>query len=408
MAILASVVRSRKGHYRELFEQIIKMGFVRARVDGTLVELTPGYRVDRYKTHDIEIVIDRIRVGAGSHERIVQSVDTAMHHGKGTLAVMDLDGDEQAYFSRSLMCPSTGLAYQEPEPNTFSFNSPKGACPKCDGLGSVKEVNLEKIMPDPKVSIRKGGFVPIGPYKKNWMFGQLEIIATKYGFTLDTAVGEVPAAALEIILHGANEVLTLEHKDIGVTRKYNLNFEGLVHFIEHQSSEAKSRSIQRWADDFMDNVTCTECEGARLKKESLYFKIAGKSIAEVSNQSLHSFVDWVNDLEYQLNGKQWRIAEEIVKELRARGTFLLNVGLGYLSLNRSARSLSGGEAQRIRLATQIGSQLVNVLYILDEPSSRSDRRLCQSADRDAKSLCRATLLEGGYVGTIDLGRRRWC
>lgn len=382
VAVLAPVVRARKGHYRELFEQIIKMGFVRARVDGEMVELTSGYRLDRYKTHDIEIVVDRIRVGASSEDRISQSVATAMNHGNGTIAIQDIDGDELAYFSRHLMCPTTGIAYQEPEPNTFSFNSPKGACPKCDGLGTVKEVNLQKIIPDPKVSLKKGGLVPVGAFKKNWMFGQLEIIAKKFGFTLDTAIEDIPQRAMEIILHGANEVMTIEHKEIGVTRQYNLNFEGVIAFIENQYEEAKSRSIQRWADDFMDNITCSKCKGARLKKESLYFKIDNKSIADVSTMALTDFVKWVEDLEHNVSNKQWRIAEEIAKELKARGTFLLNVGLGYLNLNRSARSLSGGEAQRIRLATQIGSQLVNVLYILDEPSiglhQRDNDRLIES------------------------------
>ena len=382
VAVLAPVVRSRKGHYRELFEQIIKMGFVRARVDGEIVELHHGYRLDRYKTHDIEIVIDRIRVAATSENRISQSVETAMGHGNGTIAVLDLDGGELAYFSRHLMCPTSGIAYQEPEPNTFSFNSPKGACGTCDGLGTVKEVDLAKVIPDDMKSIRHGGFAPIGEYKKNWIFSQLEIIALKYGFTLDSPIKDIPEEAMEIILHGANKVITVDHKNIGVVREYKLNFEGVLNFIENQSKDAKSRSIQRWADDFMVNSTCPSCEGARLKKESLFFKIAEKSIAEVSTMSLVDFDQWVESLEALLSDKEWKIAEEIVKELKARTSFLLNVGLAYLNLNRSARSLSGGEAQRIRLATQIGSQLVNVLYILDEPSiglhQRDNARLIES------------------------------
>lgn len=382
IAVLAPVVRARKGHYRELFEQIVRMGFVRARVDGEIVEVSTGYRVDRYKTHDIEIVVDRIRVAATAENRIAQSVDTAMSHGKGTIAVIDLDTDELAYFSRQLMCPTSGIAYQEPEPNTFSFNSPKGACSTCDGLGTTKEVNMKKVMPDPAVSIRKGGIAPIGEYKKNWIFNQLEIIAMKHGFSLDTAVGEIPEEALDIILNGTNEVMTIEHKAIGVTKEYKVNFEGVKNFIENQSKDAKSRSIQRWADDFMDHVQCNSCNGARLKKESLHFKVAGRSIAEVSTMSLIDFNAWVHSLEGSLDQKQWMIAEEIVKELKARTAFLLDVGLGYLNLNRTARSLSGGEAQRIRLATQIGSQLVNVLYILDEPSiglhQRDNARLIYS------------------------------
>ena len=382
VAVLAPVVRARKGHYRELFEQIVRMGFIRARVDGEVVEVSSGYRLDRYKTHDIEIVVDRIRVVSTAESRIAQSVETAMAHGKGTIAVLDLDSNELAYFSRQLMCPTTGLAYQEPEPNTFSFNSPKGACPRCDGLGTTKEVNLSKIIPDPAVSIRKGGITPIGEYKKNWMFNQLEIIALKHGFTLDDAISKIPEAAMEIIMNGSNEVMTVEHKAIGVTKEYKLNFEGITNFIENQSRESKSRSIQRWADDYMDDVTCSSCGGARLRKESLHFKIGGKSIADISTQSLISFGQWVDALESTYSAKEWIIAEEIVKELKARSQFLLDVGLGYLNLNRSARSLSGGEAQRIRLATQIGSQLVNVLYILDEPSiglhQRDNARLIKS------------------------------
>ena len=382
IAVLAPVVRARKGHYRELFEQIVRMGFVRARVDGVIVEVSSGFRLDRYKTHDIEIVVDRIRVAATAENRIAQSVETAMAHGKGTIAVIDLDSQELAYFSRQLMCPTTGIAYQEPEPNTFSFNSPKGACIKCDGLGTVKEVNLEKVIPDPKTTIRKGGFAPVGEYKKNWIFNQLEIIALKHGFDLDTAIEDIPKDALDIILYGTNEVMTIDHKAIGVTKEYKVNFEGVINFIGSQSREAKSRAIQRWADDFMENVECSSCKGARLKRESLHFKVAGQSISDVSTMSLVDFSNWVRSLETKLGQKEWTIAEEIVKELKARTAFLLDVGLGYLNLNRSARSLSGGEAQRIRLATQIGSQLVNVLYILDEPSiglhQRDNARLIQS------------------------------
>ena len=382
IAVLAPVVRARKGHYRELFEQIVRMGFVRARVDGVIVEVSSGFRLDRYKTHDIEIVVDRIRVAATAENRIAQSVETAMAHGKGTIAVIDLDSQELAYFSRQLMCPTTGIAYQEPEPNTFSFNSPKGACVKCDGLGTVKEVNLDKVIPDPKTTIRKGGFAPVGEYKKNWIFNQLEIIALKHGFDLDTAIEDIPKEALDIILYGTNEVMTIDHKAIGVTKEYKVNFEGVINFIGSQSREAKSRAIQRWADDFMENVECSSCKGARLKRESVHFKVAGQSISDVSTMSLVDFSNWVHSLETKLGQKEWTIAEEIVKELKARTAFLLDVGLGYLNLNRSARSLSGGEAQRIRLATQIGSQLVNVLYILDEPSiglhQRDNARLIQS------------------------------
>ena len=272
IAVLAPVVRARKGHYRELFEQITRMGFIRARVDGKVVEVSSGYRLDRYKTHDIEIVVDRIIVAATAEARIAQSVETAMSHGSGTIAVLDLERDELAYFSRHLMCPTSGIAYQEPEPNTFSFNSPKGACPMCDGLGTTKQVNQQKLFPDPKKTIRKGGIAPVGEYKKNWMFNQLEIIGLRHGFTMDTAVEDIPEAAMDIILNGSHEVMTIEHKAIGVTKEYKLNFEGIINFIEAQGKEAKSRSIQRWADEYMENVACSKCDGARLKKESLHLR----------------------------------------------------------------------------------------------------------------------------------------
>jgi excinuclease ABC subunit A len=382
IAVLSPVIRARKGHYREQFEQIMKMGFVRARVDGELVELYRGYKVDRYKTHDIEVVIDRIKVTDDLAQRLEHSVQTALFHGKGTMMVLDLENDQQAYFSRSLMCPTTGIAYPEPEPNTFSFNSPKGACPTCNGLGTINQIDMTKVIPDDSKSIKRGGLAPLGDYKKSWAFNQLEMIGERYGFTLTTPIKDIDKKGMEAILHGTEESFEVQSKALGVTRRYKITWEGILNFIESQSKEAKSRSLQRWAGDFMYPETCPNCEGTRLKKESRHFKIGDQGIADLTTMSLSGFGEWLDNAEGFMDEKQQTIATEILKELRSRTGFLLNVGLGYLNLNRSARSLSGGEAQRIRLATQIGSQLVNVLYILDEPSiglhQRDNKRLINS------------------------------
>jgi excinuclease ABC subunit A len=382
IALLSPVIRARKGHYREQFEQIMKMGFLRARVDGELVELYKGYKVDRYKTHDIEVVIDRMQVSDEIAQRLEHSVQTSLFHGKGTMMVMDLKTNEHAYFSRSLMCPTTGIAYPEPEPNTFSFNSPKGACDACGGLGTINQVDLQKVIPDTTKSIKRGGLAPLGEYKKSWAFNQLEMIGERYGFTLSTPINSLSKEAMDAILNGTEESFEVQSKALGVTRRYKITWEGLRNFIETQSKEAKSRSLQRWATDYMYQETCPTCNGSRLKREAQFFKIGTQGIADLSAMSLTRFGDWLNTAESWMDEKQRLIATEILKELRSRTGFLLNVGLGYLSLNRSARSLSGGEAQRIRLATQIGSQLVNVLYILDEPSiglhQRDNDRLINS------------------------------
>ena len=378
--LLAPIVRSRKGHYRDLFEQISRMGFLRVRVNGEIREISSGMKLDRYKTHDIDIVIDRLKVQP-EDKRLSESIDTALYHGNGTLLAIEGDS-EPRYFSRNLMCPTTGISYPEPEPNTFSFNSPKGACPKCNGLGQVNEVDLSKVIPDPKKSLRKGGLAPLGEFKKNWIFQQIEIIGNKFGFDLDTPVGDIPEEALNIILYGANESIEVHNKVMGITRKVNINFEGVVNFIKSQSQEEKSRTLQRWADEFMNLVECPSCKGTRLREESLQFKILDKHIGELSRMSLDDLGEWLADLEANLSERQQIIAHEIIKEIRTRLQFLLDVGLGYLSLDRPSKTLSGGEAQRIRLATQIGSQLVGVLYILDEPSiglhQRDNKKLIDS------------------------------
>ena len=368
--ILAPVVRSRKGHYRELFEQIAKQGFVKVRTDGEIKDLVKGMKLDRYKNHDIEIVIDRLKIddGVDNDKRLTESINTAMYHGDDVLMVIDQDTQEARYFSRSLMCPTSGVSYPNPEPNNFSFNSPKGACDNCNGIGTLYQVNEKKIVPDDTLSIKGGALAPHGPEKKSWIFKQFETIAERYNFKLSDPYKSIPEEAKQIIMFGGNEKFSVESKTLGITRDYKIDFEGVANFIENQYKNAESTSLKRWAKDYMDKIECPVCEGARLKKESLYFKVNGKNIAELANQDISELAKWFKTLPQYLTEKQVKIAEEIIKEISARLQFLLDVGLDYLSLNRSSKSLSGGEAQRIRLATQIGSQLVGVLYILDEPS----------------------------------------
>jgi len=368
--VLAPVVRSRKGHYRELFEQIGKQGFVKVRADGEIRDIVKGMKLDRYKTHDIEIVIDRLVIDEtiDNEKRLSETINTAMYHGEDVLLVIDQDTNEARYFSRSLMCPSSGISYPNPEPNNFSFNSPKGACANCNGIGDLYQINESKIIPDDSLSIKNGALAPHGPEKNSWIFKQFETIAQRFNFKLTDAYKDIPEEAKQIILYGGNDKFSIESKTLGVTRDYKIDFEGVANFIENQYKTAESTSLKRWAKDFMDKVTCPVCEGSRLKKESLYFKINDKNIAELANTDIIELADWFNNLNQHLSEKQLKIAEEVVKEIKSRLQFLLDVGLDYLALNRSSKSLSGGEAQRIRLATQIGSQLVGVLYILDEPS----------------------------------------
>ncbi|WP_349351282.1 MULTISPECIES: excinuclease ABC subunit UvrA [unclassified Flagellimonas] len=384
--VLAPVIKSRKGHYRELFEQIAKQGFVKVRVDGEIVDITKGMKVDRYKTHDIEIVIDRLKVGDSEdfHKRLSETINTAMYSGDNVLMVLEEGEKVPRYFSRDLMCPTSGISYPTPEPNTFSFNSPKGMCPECSGLGHVYQVNENKIIPNKKISIKAGGLAPLGEYKKSWAFKQLETIAQRYNFDLSDAIEKIPKEAMDVILNGGKESFEVDSKSLGVKRQYKIDYEGISNFIKTQYEEANSTSIKRWAKDYMDKVKCPSCEGSRLRKESLYFKVDGKNIAELAEMDINELADFFQHLEDTLEGNQKKIAEEIIKEIKARVGFLLDVGLDYLSLNRSSKSLSGGEAQRIRLATQIGSQLVGVLYILDEPSiglhQRDNERLIHSLE----------------------------
>ena len=384
--ILAPVIRSRKGHYRELFENIAKQGFVKVRVDGVILDIQKGMKVDRYKTHDIEIVVDRIAVGTSEEDikRLDASINTAMYHGDDVIMLVKAGDKEGRYFSRALMCPETGISYPEPEPNNFSFNSPKGACPDCNGIGDMYKINPEKIIPDDSISIASGGLAPYPKQKKDWIFKQLELIAKKYKFKLTDPIKKIPAEALDIILYGGTESLKVNSKELGVSRSYHIDFEGIANFIEQTYHNNDSASLQRWAKEFMNKVTCPTCDGTRLRKESLFFKVNEKNIAQLASMDIAELVGWFKELEFTLSRKQKQIATELLKEIRVRLQFLLDVGLDYLSLNRSAKTLSGGEAQRIRLATQIGSQLVGVLYILDEPSiglhQRDNEKLINSLE----------------------------
>ncbi|HBL79354.1 MAG TPA: excinuclease ABC subunit UvrA [Aequorivita sp.] len=370
VSILAPVVRSRKGHYRELFEQIAKQGFLKVRVDGEVRDIVKGMKVDRYKTHDIEIVIDRLKVSAESdnNKRLSETINTAMYHGDDVLMVLDNDTNEARYFSRSLMCPSSGISYPNPEPNNFSFNSPKGMCPNCKGLGKLYEVNLNKLVPNPKLSIKQGALAAHGPQKNNWVFKQLELIAERFKFKLSDPFESIPQEAKNVIFFGGNEKFEVASKELGITRSYKIDFEGVATFIQNTFDANETTSLKRWAKEYMDKIPCPECNGTRLRKESLYFKVNGKNIAELANMDVVELAEWFADLKNNLSETQLKIASEIIKEVRSRLQFLVDVGLTYLALDRSSKSLSGGEAQRIRLATQIGSQLVGVLYILDEPS----------------------------------------
>ncbi|MGS0527864.1 excinuclease ABC subunit UvrA [Zobellia nedashkovskayae] len=384
--ILAPIIKSRKGHYRELFEQIAKQGFVKVRVDGEVKDIVKGMKADRYKTHDIEIVIDRLKVvdSEDMDKRLTESLNTAMYSGDNVLMVLEEGQSVARYFSRDLMCPTTGISYPVPEPNTFSFNSPKGMCANCNGLGHVYEVNEKKIFPDKKLSIKSGGIAPLGEYKNSWAFKQIETIAKRYEFELTDPISKISEEAIDVLLNGGHETFEVDSKSLGVKRNYKIDYEGIANFIKNQYEEAGTTALKRWAKEYMDKITCPVCEGSRLRKESLNFKINEQNIAQLAHLDIAELAKFFKGLENTLEGNQLKIAEEIIKEIRTRIQFLLDVGLDYLSLNRSSKSLSGGEAQRIRLATQIGSQLVGVLYILDEPSiglhQRDNTRLIKSLE----------------------------
>ncbi len=380
--VLSPLIKGRKGHYKELFEQIRKKGFLHVRVDGEIKEIIHSMKVDRYKSHFIEMVIDKLVVAEDTQKRLKESVHTAMIHGKGVIMIVDKKTNNFRYYSKQLMCPTTGISYNEPAPHSFSFNSPQGACKRCSGLGEITEADITKIIPDPSLSIAKGAIEPLGSQKNSVVFWQIEAILHKYGLTLETPVEEFSEEALNTILYGSDESFKLLHSPAGTSSGYFLNFDGIVNYIISQQNENTSKKAQAWVNQFIKEVECPECKGARLKMESLWFKIDGKNISELSMMDINSLKQWFEGLENRLSDKQKAIAREIIKEIRTRINFLLDVGLSYLSLNLSAKTLSGGESQRIRLATQIGSQLVNVLYILDEPSiglhQRDNHRLISS------------------------------
>ena len=365
--ILAPVVRNRKGHYKELFEQLRKKGYLNVRVDGEMREIIHGMKLDRYKMHNVEVVIDKLIVSDSDERRLKESLQVAMKQGDGLILVLDADSGEARHYSKRLMDPVTGLSYSEPAPHNFSFNSPQGACPKCKGLGQVNLLDMEKIVPDPSVSIYNGGIVALGKYKNTLIFWQIEAICQKYGLTLKTPIQEIPEEAMDEIMNGTDEPLQIKGELLDTSR-YFLSYEGVAKYIMMQQEMDASASAQKWAGQFIKMTVCPECKGQRLNQEALHYRIAGKNIAELAAMDISELKEWLDGLEDKLDGKQRTIAVEILKEIRSRLNFLLEVGLDYLSLNRSSGSLSGGESQRIRLATQIGSQLVNVLYILDEPS----------------------------------------
>tara|TARA_B110000046_G_scaffold34266_2_gene37115 strand:+ start:2871 stop:5720 length:2850 start_codon:yes stop_codon:yes gene_type:complete len=382
VTLLSPLVKGRKGHYRELFEQVARKGFLRVRVDGSFEKIKHRMQVDRYKTHDIELIVDRLTVDNTNAKRLKQSILTALKEGKGQLMLLEDDEKTVHFFSRSLMCPTSGVSYDEPAPNLFSFNSPYGACKKCNGLGEVREVDEKKIIPDSKLSIKKGGLAPLGEYKRNWIFKQIELLGEKYDFKLTTPLEEIPHETIQVILYGTNEQLEIKSDTLGISQSINLKFDGVSNILKEQFDEGNSQNYQRWASAFMNKVGCPECKGRRLKKESLYFKFDNKNISQIASMEILEIDKWLLGIEDRISEKQNIIASEVLKEIQSRVDFLLDVGIEYLTLNRSSRTLSGGEAQRIRLATQIGSQLTGVLYILDEPSiglhQRDNHRLIES------------------------------
>ena len=377
--ILAPLIRTRKGHYKELFEQVRKKGYLYVRVDGEVKEITHGMKVDRYKNHDIEMVVDKMAVGDKEDKRLKQSIATAMHQGDGLIMILDAQTNEVRHYSKRLMCPVTGLSYKEPAPHNFSFNSPQGACPRCKGLGYVNLVDIDKVIPNRELSIYEGAIAPLGKYKNVMIFWQLDAMLEKYGLTLKTPVKEFSSEVIDEILQGSDERIKIKSSLIHTSSDYFTTYEGIIKYIQMMQEKDASATAQKWAEQFAKTDVCPECHGARLNREALHYRIHDKNIYQLASMDISELYEWLEGVNPHLEEKQWKIAEEILKELKSRLRFLLDVGLDYLSLNRTSVSLSGGESQRIRLATQIGSQLVNVLYILDEPSiglhQRDNQRL---------------------------------
>ncbi len=411
--LLAPLVKGRKGHYRELFEQLRRKGYLSVRVNNEIREISHGMKLDRYKVHFIELVIDKFTVGDVTDKRLRDSVQVALDQGDNVMMILDSTNNEPRFFSRQLMCPVTGISYNEPAPHSFSFNSPQGACPHCNGLGEISSIDEKKLIPDRELSIRKGGIEPLGKYRNVWIFWQIEAIAEKNGFTLDTPIKDISGEALSKILYGSDEVLRLSNTPLGMTSNYLLTFEGVVNFIGNLEAVDARKNGTKMKDQYVQYETCPECNGSRLKKEALFFRIAEKNIGEISAMDIKELSEFLLHVEEKMSSRQRQIASEILKEIRSRVGFLMDVGLDYLSLNRGARTLSGGESQRIRLATQVGSKLVNVLYILDEPSiglhQRDNRRLISSLRqlRDAGNSVivvehdKETILSADHI--IDMG-----
>lgn len=381
--ILAPLVRNRKGHYRELFESMRRKGYLYIRIDGEIKEIVRGMKTDRYKNHSIEVVIDKMKVEDVSHERLTKSIQTAMKQGDGLIMILDKDTDEVKFFSKRLMCPTSGISYKDPAPNIFSFNSPEGACPHCKGLGYVNEIDLKKVIPDTKINIHDGAIIPLGKYKNQMIFWQIDAILHKYDCNIKTPFKDIPQEAVDEILYGSLENVKIDKSLVHTTSDYFVNFDGIIKYLQTVIENDDSTSGKKWADQFLATTECHECKGQRLNKEALSYKIWDKNITEVANMDINDLKDWLDNVEEHLEPQQKKIATEIVKEIKTRVAFLLEVGLDYLSLNRQSATLSGGESQRIRLATQIGSQLINVLYILDEPSIGLHQR---DNDRLIKSL----------------------
>lgn len=380
--ILAPLVRNRKGHYRELFESMRRKGYLYIRIDGEIQEITRGMKVDRYKNHNIEVVIDKLSVQAKDDKRLNKSVSTAMKQGDGLIMIFDKDDNSAKYFSKRLMCPTSGIAYKDPAPNIFSFNSPEGACPKCKGLGYVNEIDLNKVIPNKKLSIHEGAIVPLGKYKNQMIFWQIDGILQKYDCNIKTTVDKIPQDALEEILYGSLENIRINKELVHTSSDYFVSFDGVIKYLRNVMENDDSAAGQKWADQFLATTTCQECHGNRLNREALSYRIWDKNISELASMDIAELQEWLNEVHKHMEPQQLKIAEEILKEIQKRINFLLEVGLDYLTLNRQSATLSGGESQRIRLATQIGSQLVNVLYILDEPSiglhQRDNQRLIKS------------------------------
>jgi len=378
ITILSPVVKARKGHYRELFSSIQKQGFLKARIDGVITELKPNLKLDRYKIHDIEIVIDRIilKNNETSKKRLKDSLITAMYHGNNSLLIVNEEDNSNTYYSRSLICPSTGISYEKPEPNSFSFNSPKGMCKQCNGLGKLNKVNIDLVIPDKSISIYSGGLVPLGNYKSSWIFKQIETISERYNFSIKDPISKIPKKAIEIILFGGNESFSVESKSLGLTRKYEIDFEGVIPFIENQANEIYSARIKRWANGFMDNVKCETCNGSRLNKESSYFFIDNKNIHDLSSLDIVDLKNWFSSVEPKLSERNKIIGSEIIKEINKRLDFLLNVGLDYLSLNRPTKSLSGGEKTMAALAFIFAIQEYQPMafYLFDEVDAALDKK----------------------------------